>query len=192
MLDIIPAYSVLGFTKLRGKAKALSCVTPQTDIVGTWRNKRNHVVRWHSEQSWRKMENCSKTVTKQPIQSEKVKWPATSICTCYCQGLEPIFSCCNCWICGQFWGLERMETAGRLPLMGVSSMMGRWLEGAYLQVSEGVQHETQRESGLVQQSLSLRDAAQCAPEGPEHNTHTESARIRVYVLNTIIVLCFLW
>lgn len=35
---------------------------------------------------------------------------------------------------------------------------------SYLQVSEGVQQETQREARLVEQSLSLRDAGQGAPE----------------------------
>lgn len=81
--------------------------------------------------------------------------------------------------------MESLKTAGKDPLAcstltaapnmtrrtSDTSMMGRWLAEVYLQVSEGVQQEAQRESGLVQQSLGLRDAAQRAPEGPDHNTH---------------------
>lgn len=71
-----------------------------------------------------------------------------------------------------FWCSATLGAAKNMTQwMNDTSMMERWLEGVYLQVSERVQQETQRESGLVQQSLSLRDTAQRAPEGPDHNTH---------------------
>lgn len=41
---------------------------------------------------------------------------------------------------------------------------------SYLQVPEGVEEEPQRESGLVEQSLGLRYAAQGTPERPDEQT----------------------
>lgn len=39
----------------------------------------------------------------------------------------------------------------------------------YLQISEGVEEQTQGEPGLVEKSLRLWDAGQGAPEGPDAN-----------------------